>query len=262
MGPVEEITWDALDFAEMLREAGDAVVTALSGSETTEIAYALGACCAGTRRAAVLPEATSNALGAFRASGAIGEAEIVVVVGDDPVVERAPIVDLWIRGGAARRGGGRVLAHGRRVDRAGRRGGALSRAGWFPKRTREEAARGGAGSFSSGRAREVGVAHASRSWRTRSGSDKPGSGAFHLPATANALGVAAAGRPPRTRTRRTGADQALDRLGRRRRGDPSVRALAEQAERTIVVTMFHELAGGWADLILPATGALSATAPR
>ena len=38
--------------------------------------------------------------------------------------------------------------------------------------------------------------------------------------------------------------------------DPGVRALAEQAERVIVVTMFHELAGGWADLILPATGAL------
>ena len=45
---LEEITWDAaLDVAEeMLREAGDAVVTALSGSETTEIAYALGRRCA------------------------------------------------------------------------------------------------------------------------------------------------------------------------------------------------------------------------
>ena len=38
--------------------------------------------------------------------------------------------------------------------------------------------------------------------------------------------------------------------------DPGVRALAEQAERVIAVTMFHELASGWADLILPATGAL------
>ena len=38
--------------------------------------------------------------------------------------------------------------------------------------------------------------------------------------------------------------------------DPSVRALAEQAERVIVVTMFHGLAAGWADVVLPGTGAL------
>jgi predicted molibdopterin-dependent oxidoreductase YjgC len=35
-----------------------------------------------------------------------------------------------------------------------------------------------------------------------------------------------------------------------------VRALAEDAERVIAITMFHELAAGWADLILPATAAL------
>jgi anaerobic selenocysteine-containing dehydrogenase len=35
-----------------------------------------------------------------------------------------------------------------------------------------------------------------------------------------------------------------------------VRALAEQAGRVVAVTMFHELAGGWADVLLPATGAL------
>ena len=35
-----------------------------------------------------------------------------------------------------------------------------------------------------------------------------------------------------------------------------MRALAEQAENVLVVTMFHGLATGWADLILPATGAL------
>jgi predicted molibdopterin-dependent oxidoreductase YjgC len=35
-----------------------------------------------------------------------------------------------------------------------------------------------------------------------------------------------------------------------------VRALAEQANRVLVLTMFHELAGGWADLILPSTAAL------
>jgi predicted molibdopterin-dependent oxidoreductase YjgC len=38
--------------------------------------------------------------------------------------------------------------------------------------------------------------------------------------------------------------------------DPGVRALAEKAERVIAVTMFHGLAVGWADLVLPATGML------
>jgi predicted molibdopterin-dependent oxidoreductase YjgC len=38
--------------------------------------------------------------------------------------------------------------------------------------------------------------------------------------------------------------------------DPSVRKLAEQAEHVLVLTMFHGLAAGWADLILPATGSL------
>jgi predicted molibdopterin-dependent oxidoreductase YjgC len=38
--------------------------------------------------------------------------------------------------------------------------------------------------------------------------------------------------------------------------DAGVRALAEEAERVIVITMFQELAAGWADLILPATASL------
>jgi len=38
--------------------------------------------------------------------------------------------------------------------------------------------------------------------------------------------------------------------------DPAVRALAENAERVIASTMFHGLAVGWADLVLPATGPL------
>ena len=67
-----EVAWDeALDAAEeLLREAGTAVVTALSGSETTEIAYALGRVLRGGLGAhsAVLPEATSDALDAFRAA--------------------------------------------------------------------------------------------------------------------------------------------------------------------------------------------------
>ena len=106
------VSWqEALDAAEeMLREAGSATVTALSGTETNELSYALarllriglGA------HSAVLPEATSDALEAFRLPlSAIADANLVVVLGDDPVVERAPIVDLWIK--EARRRGAEVV---------------------------------------------------------------------------------------------------------------------------------------------------------
>ena len=65
-----EASWpEALDLAEsMLREAEGSIVTALSGSETTELAYALGRLLRGGLGAhsAVLPEATSDALEAFR----------------------------------------------------------------------------------------------------------------------------------------------------------------------------------------------------
>ena len=109
---LDEISWDeALDEAEsMLRAAGGSIVTAFSGSETTEIAYALGTPPArGARRA--LGRAPRGDLGCARgfppSAERIAEAEIVVVIGDDPVVERAPIVDLWIR--QARRHGAEVV---------------------------------------------------------------------------------------------------------------------------------------------------------
>ena len=108
----ETLSWDAaLDEAEeMLRAGGANIVTALSGSETVEQAYALGkllrlglgAHCA------VMPEDVSPALDAFRLPlSAIRDAELIVILGDDPVVERAPIVDLWIK--AARRAGAEVV---------------------------------------------------------------------------------------------------------------------------------------------------------
>src|SRR5205823_9035688 len=48
---------------------------------------------------------------AFRAPlSAIRDAELIVVLGDDPVVERAPIVDLWLR--KARRAGAEIVEIG------------------------------------------------------------------------------------------------------------------------------------------------------
>ncbi|HET9461179.1 MAG TPA: molybdopterin-dependent oxidoreductase [Gaiellaceae bacterium] len=260
---LEEITWDeALDSAEeMLRAAGTAIVTALSGSETNEIAYALGRLLRGGLGAhsAVLPEATSTSLEAFRLPlSAIGDAEIVVVIGDDPVVERAPIVDLWIK--EARRRGADVVVCSPSGDMPTEPGGAAAiclelatpRSALGKKLKAAERAvliwsgpGGGGGARLAELAHELGL------------EGKPGSGAFHLPATANALGAATAWAASED------ADEAnpepiglLVVSGDDAAADPSVRALAEEAERVIVLTMFHELAGGWADLILPSTAAL------
>src|SRR5213596_2400081 len=108
----EEVPWDrALDEAEqLLRNAEGRIVTALSGSETVEQAYALAKLLRVGLGAheAVLPEEVSDALDAFRVPlSAIAEADVVAVLGDAPVVERAPIVDLWIK--AAKRNGARVV---------------------------------------------------------------------------------------------------------------------------------------------------------
>src|SRR6184192_2535237 len=91
---LEEISWErALDEAErLLREADGRIVTALSGSETVEQAYALGKL---LRRGlgahtAFFPEESSDALDAFRVPlSAIRDADVVAVLGDAPVVERA-----------------------------------------------------------------------------------------------------------------------------------------------------------------------------
>src|SRR3989441_1049522 len=96
------IAWDeALDEAErMLRAGGASTVTALSGCETVEQAYAfaklmrrgLGA------HTAVLPEEVPDALDAFRVPlSSIRDAGTIVVLCEEPVVERVPVVDLWIK---------------------------------------------------------------------------------------------------------------------------------------------------------------------
>src|SRR5581483_8312608 len=81
-----------------------------SGSEAVEQAYALGRLLREGLGAhtAVLPETVPDALDGFRAPlSAIRDAKVVVVLCDEPVVERAPVVDLWIK--AARRNGARIL---------------------------------------------------------------------------------------------------------------------------------------------------------
>ncbi|MFO7571345.1 MAG: 2Fe-2S iron-sulfur cluster-binding protein [Gaiellaceae bacterium] len=260
---LEEISWDeALDGAEaILRECEGAIVTALSGSETTEIAYGLGKLMREglDAHSAVLPEATSDALDAFRLPlSAIADAELVVVVGDDPVVERAPIADLWVK--EARRRSAEVVVCSPVGDVQVAPGGATELCRMLAAsghalgerlRSAERAVLVWSGPGGGGGARIAELAHALGL------DERPGSGAFHLPATPNAQGVAAAwaaaadadeSDPEPIRLLLVSGDVAA--------ADPAVRALAEQAERVIVLTMFQGLASGWADLILPATGAL------
>jgi NADH-quinone oxidoreductase subunit G len=259
---LQEVTWDeALDAAEeMLREAGVATVAALSGTETTELAYALGSL---LRRglgahSAVLPEATSDTLEAFRLPlSAIAEAELVVVLGDDPVVERAPIVDLWIK--EARRRGAEVVVCSPTGDvqtapadasavcsDLSNPGNAVGR----KLRAADRAVLVWSGPGGGGGARVAELAH------ELGFEGKPGCGAFHLPATPNGRGVAAAWSVADDGEEVPGEIALLLVSGDAAAADHNVRALAEQAQSVIVLTMFHELAAGWADLILPATDSL------
>ena len=240
-----ELSWDdALNRAEaLLRGAEGRIVTALSGSETVEQAYALGKLMREGLGAhsAVLPEAVSSALDAFRAPlSAIGKAEIVVVVGDEKVADRAPIVELWIK--LARRNGAEVvqIPEAKLGKKLEERVSASERAVliW--------SGRGGGGG-----ARLAELGH-------RLGLDsKPGSAAFHLPATPNCRGVADA-----WAASSDGEEENPEPIGLlvvsgdEAAADPSVRALAEQAEHVIALTMFQGLAVGWADLVLPGTSYL------
>jgi NADH-quinone oxidoreductase subunit G len=229
----EEISWDrALDEAErLLREAEGRIVTALSGSETVEQAYALAKLLRQGLGAhsAVLPEEISDALDAFRLPlSAIRAADVVAVLGDAPVVEQAPIVDLWIK--EARRRGARVLYE---LDEEAVRDAERAILIW-------SGPGGHGGATVAALAQRLGA-----------------SGAFYLPETANGRGVcdawAAAADAEATNPEPIGL---LIVSGDEAAANPDVRALAEQAERVLVVSMFHGLAAGWADLVLPGTGYL------
>jgi NADH-quinone oxidoreductase subunit G len=260
---LEALSWDdALDRAEeLLRGAGGRIVTALSGSETTEIAYGLATL---MRRglgahSAVLHESTSAALDAFRAPlSTIGDAELVVVVGDDDVVDRAPAVELWLK--RARRNGAEIVTIGARGsvtaapgETADALSSLLSSRSALGKRLRasERAVLVWSGSGGGGGARLAEAAHA------LGFEDKPGCAAFHLPATPNARGVAEAWAAAADRDEAESEGIALLVVsGDEAASDPGVRALAERADHVIVVSLFASLAAGWADLVLPATGAL------
>jgi NADH-quinone oxidoreductase subunit G len=255
----EEISWDdALDrAAELLRKADGRIVTALSGSETVEIAYALGKLMRSGLGAhtAMLPEETSDALDPFRLPlSAIRDAEIVVVLGDEAVSERAPIMDLWIK--AARRNGAEIVSVGPDGDVQAAPGAAADAVRADEElmgRLRDSdrailiwSGSGGHGGVTlAALTTDVGMA------------GKEGSGAFHLPSAPNARGVAdawscsadeTAPNPQPIKLLVVSGDEAA--------ADPNVRKLAEHAESVLAICMFERLARGWADLVLPGTSYL------
>ena len=229
----EEISWErALDVAEqLLRAAEGRIVTALSGSETVEQAYALAKLLRQGLGAhsALLPEEISPALDTYRVPlSTIRGADVIAVLGDAPVVERAPIVELWIK--EARRRGARVLYQ---LDEDAVREAARAILIW---------------SGPGGRGGATVAALAQRLGAT---------GALYLPETANGRGVsdawAAAADAEATNPDPIGL---LIVSGDEAAANPDVRALAEQAERVLVTSMFQGLAAGWADLVLPGTSYL------
>ena len=233
---LEPVSWDAaLDEAErLLTQARGRVVTVLSGSETVEQAYALGKLLrAGLdSHQATLPEEISGALDAYRLPlSSIRDADVVVVLGDVPVVERAPVVDLWIK--SARRSGARILDSADEIGDAERVVLVWSGPG------------GRGGATVAKLAEKLGLA------------DREGCGAFYLPETPNGRGVADAWAA--CCDEEAEAADSIGLLvvsGDEAAADENVRALAEQAETTIVISMFGGLAAGWADLVLPGTGYL------
>jgi NADH-quinone oxidoreductase subunit G len=259
----DPIGWDeALDEAErLLRAAEGRIVTALSGSETVEQAYALARLLrAGLdSHSAVLPEETDDSVGAFRLPlSAIREAELVVVVGDDPVVERAPLVDLWLR--AARRRGAEVVTIGPTGTVHAQPGAAAEVcAGLCAEgnelgdrlRAAERAIVIWSGPEGNGGAEVAALA------QKLGFEGKLGCGAFHLPATPNGRGVAEAWAAASEGEGPTPTPIGLLVVsGDEAAADPNVRALAERAESVLALTMFQGVAVGWADLVLPATSYL------
>jgi predicted molibdopterin-dependent oxidoreductase YjgC len=86
---------------------------------------------------------------------------------------------------------------------------------------------------------------------------KPGCGAFHLTATPNGRGVAQAWAAAADGEESDpGHIKLLVVSGDEAAATPAVRDLAERADAVVAVAMFHELAVGWADVVLPATAML------
>jgi NADH-quinone oxidoreductase subunit G len=223
-GGYEPLSWsDGLDQAErLLRNAGTEILTALSGTETVEQAYGLAKLLrAGLgAHAAVLPEDVPDGLDSFRAPlSSIAGAPAVVVLCDEPVAERAPIVDLWIK--AARRNGARIVRE-------------------LPSTPID-----GCVLVTDDAERATGYAHAAGA-----------TAAFYLPRTANARGVADAWSAAGDGEAADAAPRLVVVSGDVAATDPAVRELAGRAQKVLGIGLFEGSFAGLCDLILPGTSYL------
>ena len=223
-GGFEALEWNAaLDRAEeLLRAAGPATVTALSGSETVEQAYGLGKLLRSGLGAheAVLPEEIPDGLDSFRAPlSSIRDAGTVVVLCDEPVVERAPIVDLWIK--AARRNGASIVTElpTGPVENAVLITDDADAAAWTAQELKTTAA-------------------------------------FYLPRTPNGRGVADAWSCADDGEVVEVEPTLLIISGDDAAADPAVRALAKRTSHVIGIGMFEQSFAGIADIVLPGTSYL------
>ena len=267
---LSEVSYEeALDAAESgLRLAGSSVAVVFSGSETCEQAEAIARLVrqgAGSDLA-VLPDDPHPALDGYRAPlAAIGSAEICVVIGDHPVVERAPVVDLWLR--AARRAGAEVVtvhpAGSIAVPRGPPPGCARSCARRAPRATSCASSAGA-------------CADADRVALVWSDDDPTGgehlaalaaalglgegSGAYWIPRTPNGRGVAAAWREAGDGRGGEPTDDAelgaLIVSGDEALADPRAVPLAERARFVISTSMFMTEVTGQSHVVLPGTSYL------
>jgi len=259
---LEELGWErALDELEgMFERAHGEVVLALSGNETLELAYALAKIArqgAGSDRV-VLPEQASDALDPFRVPvSALAAAEEIVVFEDVPVLDRAPLIELWLK--QARR-------NGARITRIGPTGDVQRAHGEAAVVCQELAAKGSALGKRLRAAERVillwsggggaGGAHLAALAQSLGLHEKDGSGALFLPRSPNARGVAEAWAAAGAENRQPAQIGLLLVSGDEAASDPQVRQLAEHARATVALTLFAGDSGEWADLVLPATSYL------
>jgi NADH-quinone oxidoreductase subunit G len=263
----EKVGWDeTLDEAEKgLSGAVGSVAVAFSGGETVEQAAALARLVRlglGSDLA-IVPDDVNPALDAYRAPlSAIRDADLCLVLGDEPVVERAPVVDLWLR--AARRQGADVVT--------------LNAAGSVPVAPRSAASICAALRDSSppSELRETArkLKRAERIALVWSEDDPSGgthAGAladslagraslYMLPRTPNGRGVASAWRSAGDgRGDSPRADQEVGALivsGDEATYDPRVLELARRAGFVLTTAMFQSELAGWSHLVLPGTSYL------
>jgi NADH-quinone oxidoreductase subunit G len=257
----EPVSWDAaVEAAERgLRESGGPVVVAFSGGETVEQATAIARLVreglgGGT---ALLPDAFHPGLDRFRAPiSAIRDADVCLVFGDEPVVERAPVLDLWLR--AARRAGAEVIT----LNPAGTVALAPGSAAWAAAELRAESA------APELRDAKRALDDAERVAIVWSEDDATGgahalalaesagakTSVYFVPRTPNGRGVAEAwGEPGLTPAGDIGV---LIVSGDEAALDPRVREAAERARFVLVTAMFESEATLWAHLVVPGTSYL------